>query len=297
MTELNLSLGKTKESNINRLSGGIKREQITDEKLKSIYDTVDVDKNGILDADEMQKFQETIMQYAKDDNFSQKEAGKFLKKSNIKEISAQELFQFLTEISGKSEDIESSSVIEQNGEKVIQIKYKDGTLETVNPDKTSVITTTDENGSKTAQTKDATGNVIQEEVVDSDGNKTVIEYKSGKPATITKTNSGDSKEIIICDENGEPKSKNVKKGLASENYIIVDGKEQLQSKIENEGIPAKEKKTTYTYNDDESITEVITEAGQETVRTSKDGKVLSEKITGEDETVIQRTVSENGVVE
>ena len=53
----------------------------------------------------------------------------------------------------------------------------------------------------------------------------------------------------------------------------------LTSKIENEGIPAKEKRTDYTYNEDGTTTAVTKEYGKETTRITNGENLVSETVT------------------
>lgn len=58
MTEIQLGKGRHNAGLVNTASfkGGIKRDQLKSAQQQAIFDMVDKDKNGVLDADEMQKF-------------------------------------------------------------------------------------------------------------------------------------------------------------------------------------------------------------------------------------------------
>ena len=79
-------------------------------------------------------------------------------------------------------------------------------------------------------------------------------------------------------------------------FYDENGQPVLMSKLENEGIPAKEKRTEYTYNEDGTVNENITEYGKETIRTVKDGKVVSETIKEQGKTT-EKAYDENGHTE
>ena len=266
--------------------------------MQALFDLVDANKDGVLDEDEIKELQAQLKDVAGNDTLSAREAKKFLKNKNAKDVDKKELFEFLDLLSQSSENILESQVIEKNGQKTIIIKYKDGTTESINPDKTSEISIKGENGetitnyysedkklqkkqilntdgSQETEQYDENGDLVQSEKVAKGGNPTqTVQYKAGKPQSSVIKN-GTTKETYNYDENGNP---------------------VLQTKIENEGIPAKEKKTTYSYNDDGTVSENIVEYGKETQRTLKDGKVLSET-TKEGNKTTERIYEEDGYTE
>ena len=151
MSDLRLGRnGKQGSVNTDSIKAGIKKEQIKEEKLQNIFDTIDgsVDgkKDGIIDAEEMKQFKKQLMEAAGKDTLSAREAGKFLKKAGIKNLDNKELFEFLDVLSQSAENIEQSTVETKNGQKFIHIKYKDGTIETINPDKSAQVATFAEGG-------------------------------------------------------------------------------------------------------------------------------------------------------
>lgn len=137
--------GKQGSVNTETIKAGIKKEQIKEQKLETIFDSIDgsIDgkKDGIIDAEEMKAFKKKLMETAGNDTLSTREAGKFLKKAGIKNLDKKDLFEFLDILSQSSENIEQSTVEEKNGQKFIHIKYKDGSVETINPDKSAQIAT------------------------------------------------------------------------------------------------------------------------------------------------------------
>ena len=156
MSDLKLGRnGKQGSVNPETIKAGIKKEQIEDKKLQTIFDSIDgsIDgkKDGIIDADEMKEFKKQLMLAAGNDTLSTREAGKFLKKAGIKNLDKKELFEFLDILSQSSENIEQSTVEEKNGQKYIHIKYKDGSVKTINPDKSAQIATFTEGGGGSRQ--------------------------------------------------------------------------------------------------------------------------------------------------
>lgn len=287
MSDLKLGRnGKQGSVNTENLKAGIKKEQIKDNaKLQTIFDSIDgcLDgkKDGVIDAQEMAQFKQKLMESAgKDETLSTKEAGKFIKKEGIKNIDQKELFEILEQLSQSGDNIQESTVQEKNGQKFIHIKYKDGSVETINPDKSSQIASfTEGGGAKTAK-YDKNHQITEETVETKDGRKAVTSFKNGKASAtvITDKNKPGVTSTIKYDAEENPVELKVETGSTEENYIYVDGKPQLTSKIENKGLPAKEIKTEYTYNDDGTTTEISTETktGNKTTVIKNGDTVISE---------------------
>lgn len=284
-----LILGKNSKQrsvNTDSIKAGIKKEQFKDDaKLQTIFDSIDgcIDgkKDGVIDAEEMAQFKQKLMESAgKDETLSTKEAGKFLKKEGIKNIDKKELFEILEQLSQSGDNIEQSTVVEKNGQKFIIIKYKDGSVETINPDKSSQIASfTEGGGAKTAK-YNKNHEVTEETVETEDGRKAVTSFKNGKATetVITDTNKPGVTSTVKYDAEENPVELKVETGSTEENYTYVDGKPQLTSKIENKGLPAKEVKTEYTYNDDGTTTEISveTKTGNKTTTIKNGDTVVSE---------------------
>ena len=64
----------------------------------------------------MQQFIQKLQDAAGNEKLSKREAKKFLKNENLKDIDKKELFKFVNELSQGSENIAESKVVEQNGE-------------------------------------------------------------------------------------------------------------------------------------------------------------------------------------
>ena len=308
MSDLKLGRnGKQGSVNPETIKAGIKKEQIEDKKLQTIFDSIDgsIDgkKDGIIDADEMKEFKKQLMLAAGNDTLSTREAGKFLKKAGIKNLDKKELFEFLDILSQSSENIEQSTVEEKNGQKYIHIKYKDGSVETINPDKSAQIATFTEGGGGPGKLiKYDKDRKITEEIIETkDGKKAVTSFNREEKAVetvITDSNTPGIIQTVKYNENEEPESLKIENGTTTENYIYVENGIQLTSKIENKGIPAKEKITNYTYNEDGTTTAVTQEYGKETTRITKGETLLSETIkeqTSNGQTkVTENKLTENG---
>lgn len=277
--------GKQGSVNTETIKAGIKKEQIKDQKLQTIFDSIDgsIDgkKDGIIDAEEMKAFKKKLMETAGNDTLSTREAGKFLKKAGIKNLDKKDLFEFLDILSQSSENIEQSTVEEKNGQKFIHIKYKDGSVETINPDKSAQIATFSNGGGGKLTKYDKDRKITEEIIETEDGKKAVTSFDKNEKATQTViTAKGDSLvRTITYNENEEPETLKVENGTTTENYTYVEDGVLLTSKIENEGIPAKEKRTDYTYNEDGTTTAVTKEYGKETTRITNGENLVSETVT------------------
>src|SRR5574344_1485906 len=91
-------LGKQGQINLKNVKSGIKKEQIQDAKMQTIFDMADKDKNGILTDNEITAFQTNIEKAAKDDNLSKREAKKFLKSNGEKKLNENDLYEFLNKV-------------------------------------------------------------------------------------------------------------------------------------------------------------------------------------------------------
>ena len=319
MADLNVERFGKKGIDLSKLGGGLKKENLKTEKEKSIFNAIDSDKNGVIDDKELKEFSSKLDK-SEDSHVSRKEARKFLKENNLKELSKKDVLKFLQQYAINTENVEDTKVVEKDGQKTIHLTYKDGTQEVINPDKSSNITQTDENGNTTTRFLDENKKLVKDSVTNSNGdtveteyeedgqtpstkvstendtgNTTVVNYEKGKPAQEVVTDNTKNSVSTTVYEDGKPKIKTVELGETTvSNYTIDEqGNERLESKVENKGIEAKEKRTDYTYNDDGTVTANIKEAGKDTVQQIKDGKVQSEVITEENKTTT-RTYNEDG---
>lgn len=297
MSEIQLGKGSKNYGVVDtaEFKGGIKREQLKTEEQKSIFDAADTDKNGILDANEMQQFTQKLQDAAGNEKLSKREAKKFLKNENLKDIDKKELFKFVNELSQGSENIAESKVVEQNGEKTILVTYKDGSQETINPDKTSQIMSTDENNAVTTKFFDENKKLTKEQVVQENGDSETTDIENDLPVTKTIVTNNGAKTAVIDYEDGVETKQSVTEGSVKSDYTYVDGKPVLTQKVEDLGNDVA-RTTDYTYNEDGTVTENITEPGKNTIRQSKDGNVLSEVIT-EGEKQTQRAFKDDGTTQ
>ena len=275
--------GKNSGIDLSSFKAGLKSQDLKTDTQKSIFKAADKDGNGVLDNDELKGFQSALD--ANGDNvISKKEANKFLESNGLNKKDKQELLQLLQNFNKSTEDVVDVSVTEKDGQKQVSIKYnKDNRIETINADKSEEIVSTDENGTTTTQHLNPDKVLTDKTVVDKEGNRTDTEYEADGTTKSKETVTTAEGEIAtVTYEEGKPKTKEVKRGATTTTYKYDEnGKELLDSRVENAGIPAKETRSTFEYNEDGTITENVTFATGKAVRKLKeDAKTpLSEEIT------------------
>lgn len=288
MADLNVgSFGKKSNIDLKKLQAGMKAEQLQTKEEKSIFNKVDKDGNGVIDADELKAFSEGLDKTT-DGKVSKKEARKFIKENGLKgEVKKKDILKFLNANVKNTENVEDAKVVEQNGQKLVQVTYKDGTKEIINPDKSSQLIQSDGNGNKTTKYLDENKKLLKDKVETKDGETTlstvVTEYAEdgATPTQKIETNYQKNSEATTTFTDGKPETKVEKQGTTTSNYTFDEnGNEVLNSKVENEGIPAKEKRTEYTYSEDGTTTENISEPGinKTTTRVRKGDVILTEHI-------------------
>ena len=288
MADLNVgSFGKKSNIDLKKLQAGMKAEQLQTKEEKSIFNKVDKDGNGVIDADELKAFSEGLDKTT-DGKVSKKEARKFIKENGLKgEVKKKDVLKFLNANVKNTENVEDAKVVEQIGQKLVQVTYKDGTQEIINPDKSSQLIQSDGNGNKTTKYLDENKKLLKDKVETKDGETTlstvVTEYAEdgATPTKKVETNHQKNSEATTTFTDGKPETKVEKQGTTTSNYTFDEnGNEVLNSKVENEGIPAIEKRTEYTYSEDGTTTENISEPGinKTTTRVRKGDVILTEHI-------------------
>ena len=306
MADLNVgSFGKKSNIDLKKLQAGMKAEQLQTKEEKSIFNKVDKDGNGVIDADELNAFSEGLDKTT-DGKVSKKEARKFIKENGLKgEVKKKDVLKFLNANVKNTENVEDAKVVEQNGQKLVQVTYKDGTKEIINPDKSSQLIQSDGNGNKTTKYLDENKKLLKDKVETKDGETTlstvVTEYAEdgATPTKKIETNYQKNSEATTTFTDGKPETKVEKQGTTTSNYTFDEnGNEVLNSKVENEGIPAKEKRTEYKYSKDGTTTENISEPGinKTTTRVRKGDVILTEHIN-DNGRIADREYSEEGYTE
>ena len=306
MADLNVgSFGKKSNIDLKKLQAGMKAEQLQTKEEKSIFNKVDKDGNGVIDADELKAFSEGLDKTT-DGKVSKKEARKFIKENGLKgEVKKKDVLKFLNANVKNTENVEDAKVVEQNGQKLVQVTYKDGTQEIINPDKSSQLIQSDGNGNKTTKYLDENKKLLKDKVETKDGETTlstvVTEYAEdgATPTKKIETNYQKNSEATTTFTDGKPETKVEKQGTTTSNYTFDEnGNEVLNSKVENEGILAKEKRTEYTYSEDGTTTENISEPGinKTTTRVRKGDVILTEHIN-DNGRIADREYDEEGYTE
>lgn len=177
---LNLNKGKLGQADLNKIKGGLKREQIKDKALLAIFDALD-DGNHVLDEKEISKLKTSLQEAAKNSNLSKNEAEKFLKKlfgdKKDKNVTNEDLFKFINALSNNSKNIQNSTATKENGQQVITTEYKDGSVEKIYPDTNKKIIIKD---NKTS-TYSMDNTIQKEEYFDQNGNAVTTTFTDGKP--------------------------------------------------------------------------------------------------------------------
>ena len=310
MADLNVgSFGKKSNIDLKKLQAGMKAEQLQTKQGESIFSKIDKDSNGVIDADELKAFSEGLDK-SNDGKVSRKEARKFIKKNGLKgEVKKKDVLKFLNANIKNTENIENTEIIlekkNEKEEKHVQITYKDGHQEVINPDKSSQLIQSDGEGRTTTKFLDKNKKLLKDKVEIKDGETTlstvVTEYAEdgATPTQKVETNHQKNSEATTTFTDGKPETKVEKQGTTTSNYTFDEnGNEVLNSKVENEGILAKEKRTEYTYSEDGTTTENISEPGinKITTRVRKGDVILTEHIN-DNGRIADREYNEKGYTE
>lgn len=310
MADLNVwSFGKKSNIDLKKLQAGMKAEQLQTKQGESIFSKIDKDSNGVIDADELKAFSEGLDK-SNDGKVSRKEARKFIKKNGLKgEVKKKDVLKFLNANIKNTENIENTEIIlekkKEKEEKHVQITYKDGHQEVINSDKSSQLIQSDGEGRTTTKFLDKNKKLLKDKVETKDGETTlstvVTEYAEdgATPTQKIETNYQKNSEATTTFTDGKPETKVEKQGTTTSNYTFDgNGNEVLNSKVENEGIPAKEKRTEYTYSKDGTTTENISEPGinKTTTRVRKGDVILTEHIN-DNGRIADREYDEKGYTE
>ena len=299
--------GKKSGIELNTLNAGMKKTDIEEKNTAghSIFDTIDTDKNGVIDETEIDIFRKNI---DKDNNntISKKEAKKYLEENKLEELDKKEVLKFLAGMIDNNKDIKEAKIITQNGEKVVQVEYKDGTIDLINGDKSYSHITTDENGNTITEEFDKEGKLEKKIVKDKNNNISTKEYEQDgttvKQETII---NAETDEITTIQYNeGKPASKEIKKGVVTTRYEITqDNNWEKKSQIINDGSGDKQKETIYQTNPDGTITAVTTDALNpdkkivKTIVKNGDKETVSKEVITEGNKTTERTYTNEGMVE
>lgn len=299
MPDINVGkFGKNSGIDLSTYKAGLKAQDLKTDMQKSIFKAADKDGNGVLDETELQNFRQQLDTDG-DNNVSKKEANKFLKANGFSKKDKDELLKLLQEFNKNTENISDVQEFEKDGQKLVKITYKDGSEETIFPDKSSqIVTKDDENKTTTTKYLNSEG-VLQKQHIESEEYTTDVTFEQDgeTPAQDITTYKNNATTITRTYENGKPVKKEETKGTTTTTYKYgADGQELLDTRVENEGLEAKETRSTFSYNDDGTITETQKFHGGNGTNIRKldaDGvKILTEEITENGKTA-KRTYNYN----
>lgn len=223
MADMNVGFGKKSNVLLTGFKAGLKKESLKTEQEKSVFDAIDKDKNGVLDENEVQNFTKAL-DASNDGKVSRKEAKAFLKENNL-DLKKKEVLNFLKANINNTENVESAKSVQQDGKTVVQVTYKDGSVETINPDKSSELATTDADGNVKTQYKDENGVLTKDRLEKKDGDKTVSTLETdyaqdGKtPTQSVEQDLENNSTTTILYKSGTPESKKLSK--AQQQAIIL----------------------------------------------------------------------------
>ena len=128
---------QNKTYNLSEIKAGIQKkdiEKLNNKAILSLFDSIDKadkngNKNGVLDEQETQEFLDKLVQFAKDDDLSSKEAKSFLKSFGIKDGETNILSDLLDVFITKSEKIKETTFDSKRNSVVIE--YKEGYYEEI----------------------------------------------------------------------------------------------------------------------------------------------------------------------
>ena len=230
---LNLNKGKLGQADLNKIKGGLKREQIKDKALLAIFDALD-DGNHVLDAKEISKLKTSLQEAAKNSNLSKNEAEKFLKKlfggKKDKNVTNDDLFKFINALSNNSKNIQNSTATKENGQQVITTEYKDGSVEKIYPDTNKKIIIKD---NKTS-TYSMDNTIQKEEYFDQNGNAVTTTFTDGKPQKKTVKTQTETLHYEISDKGEKLVKRENTQNKATTDYEY-DEKEGTVNETEQNG--------------------------------------------------------------
>ncbi len=261
-----------KKADITPLKSGLQAQQFKDDKkMESLFNAMDKDKNGIVTQDEIDAFLngangETGIDKNGNQTVTRREAKKFLKNNQeLQEldINKKDVIAFLNKAGIESEGIENSKVLSDG---TLEVNYKNQPKKVFDTQTGSykVINQESEAGEYTDYTNfDKDGNQLSK--VEKDAQNQTTSVTTFAPGTntiqevvITK-DDGSETTIITYGDNGKPVSKQIEKGTTLEQYTYDEnGKEHISSKRSNIGLDGRETLTEYSYNNDGTHTETLT---------------------------------------
>ena len=251
--DYNLTLGKGKDAqqiSSNDLKGGVKKEGIKDEKMRSIFEALD-DGNGILEEKEVNQLKAKVQEAASKDgdatNLSNKEAKSLIKSLGLKGFKVEDVFRFLSTVKAAGVNIDYQTRDVEKPDEIV-IKYK----------------------------PDAEGNSVIERHNCNDGSLvgSIIQDKNNN----TMIKNADNRITGGKNDVGKYERTYNEDGGYTDTY--EDGRilnfDRDGKRISGTNINGETYTVTYNYNEDGSYTETYSDG--ETREYDKNGKLLSGKL-------------------
>lgn len=274
----NLSF-KGKSVQTNEIKAGLKKSDITNEKLKCIYDAIDKanssgQKDGVLNAEEVETFKEKVLKFAKHAKntvFSENEAYKLLKDLGLQNsnIKASDLFELMNLFTNQSKEIVGQQAVKVNlngkQEDALETRYKKQT-ETVLADGSKIVVT---------NKKDKQGNPVKITAQYNKDGQIQKEVIKGKFNTVTKNYKYENGKIKTVNIELKDKNGNVLITSTKTNKYNEAGKlSATETKSEN----SKHEKTTiqeqFEYNEQGKVAKKTTkQIGPKTIKNPLTKKV------------------------
>ncbi len=268
-------INNSKKALVSGLKAGLHKTDLgenTDNKMKSLFDIIDKDKNGVLDKEEINKFyngdgETKGLNRNGDGKITRREAKKFLKahQEELKNagFTKKDMIEILNQFAADGENIEGMTGDSQKG---YEVTYKDSeNKRTIDKDGNYSNFDKDGNG----ETYDVNNTHLSSTKVDKENNTTTVtSYNNGEEESIdkvvTKKNDGSETTTVQYHDFGsgsEPTTKKVEKGSTVENYDIITDEngertERILNKTIDKGNGVKEEHK-YDYREDGSFTETV----------------------------------------
>ena len=182
----------------------IEKKQGMTSAEKSIFDKLDLDKNGVIDGEEL----DALASKDKNNNgkLTGKEIKRFIKEHHL-DLKKKDVIKFLNSYGIECEDVETAQTTGEGDEKTVTIKYKngqgsktisaDGSYKTDNKDG-------DDNNVTTSYTKD--GVKTKEVIVSADSHlttETIFDEQGNNPTQKTETNTSDNTVLTTTYKDGK----------------------------------------------------------------------------------------------
>lgn len=307
-----IKLGKDNRTiDTDLIKGGIRRDQLQTEELKTIWDAINTQKaknanadNDVLDAKEILAFVGAIVEASGEDfKLGRRDMKSIKNQFDMEKLNKNDLFDFLEQVVALSEDIKESTVEnDEEGNHIIKVVYKEaeeGTLtKTIKSDGTYTIASNpDENTTKTIYYD--INNQREKDIEESEKVTTTTSYRipNGENGELVREKmvsydaETDTRATTNFNEYGIPADMLVEMGKTKkEEYKYVNVNGQMipvkMLEVENHGLPT-EAVTKYSYGQNGEVytqrVEASTLGGQKVTQSLYVSNKLTEQSVTEGE--------------